>query len=164
MRARWLVLSMALTSLLGGYGCAPVALTLFGVGAGVAAATGVSYTLDGIAYETFTTPVEQLQSATIATLNRMDIKVKHVEAKRTPATEPRRTIEAVAGDRKIEIELEELSSKTTRMRVNVKRGMFLKDRATATEIIVQTEKTLEDKSRVAQSPIPASSASGGKGK
>ena len=170
MRARWFVLSMALTSLLGGYGCAPVALTLFGVGAGIAAGTGVSYTLDSVAYKTFTTPIEKLQSTTIATLNRMDIEVKNIEVnensgtKEHSDTEPSRTIEAVAGDRKIEIELEQLSSKTTRMRVNVKRGAFFKDRATATEIIVQTEQTLEDKSRVAQSRMPGSATSGVQGK
>ncbi|MCE3242614.1 MAG: hypothetical protein K0Q83_3121, partial [Deltaproteobacteria bacterium] len=37
-------------------GCAAVGMTLFGVGAGVATGTSVSYTLDGIAYRTFTAP------------------------------------------------------------------------------------------------------------
>ena len=40
-------------------GCAAIGLTLFGVGAGVATGTSVSYTLDGIAYRTFTVPLPQ---------------------------------------------------------------------------------------------------------
>jgi hypothetical protein len=44
----------------------------------------------------------------------------------------------------VEIELDRLTRTTSRMRVNVKQGWFFRDRATATEIIVQTERTLDD--------------------
>ena len=57
-------------------GCAAVGLTLFGVGAGAATGTSVSYTLDGIAYRTFTAPLPQVESATRTALNRMGIKVE----------------------------------------------------------------------------------------
>ena len=40
-------------------GCAAVALTMLGVGAGVATGTSVGYTLDGYAYRTFTADDEQ---------------------------------------------------------------------------------------------------------
>ena len=50
---RWVFLPIFLSSVLL-TGCAGVALTLLGVGAGVAAGTAVSYTLDGTAYRTFT--------------------------------------------------------------------------------------------------------------
>jgi hypothetical protein len=39
-------------------------------------------------------------------------------------------------DRQIEIELQAISSKTTRIRTVAKDGVFFKDRATATEIIL----------------------------
>jgi hypothetical protein len=67
---------------------------------------------------------------------------------------------AAAGDRTVEIEIDRLTSKTSRMRVNVKRGWFLRDRATATEIIAQTERTLEDELLAAEmeSPSPKASA------
>jgi len=55
-------------------GCAATALTLFGVGAGVATGTSVGYTLDGYAYRTFTAPLPQVESATRTALNRMGNK------------------------------------------------------------------------------------------
>jgi hypothetical protein len=53
-----------------------------------------------------------------------------------------KAIRAVSNDREIEIELEMVSPKTTRIRTVAKQGVFFKDRATATEIIIQTEKVL----------------------
>lgn len=135
--SRWVPVALVLT-LGGAPGCAAVGLTLLGVGAGVSAGSGVSYTLDSIAYKTFTAPEEGLRAATLKTLKRMDIKVEENQP-----TESGRKIVAVASDRAIEIELDRLTSQTTRMRVNVKQGWFFKDRATATEIIVQTDRTLD---------------------
>ena len=55
--------------------CAAVALTMLGVGAGVATGTSVGYTLDGYAYRTFTAPLPQVENATRTALNRMGIKI-----------------------------------------------------------------------------------------
>ena len=118
-------------------GCAGVGLTLFGVGAGVTAGTSVAYTLDGIAYRTFTAPLPRVESATRTALDRMGIKVEA-----TAKIEQGKAIKAVSNDRDIEIELEMVSPKTTRIRTVAKQGIFFKDRATATEIIIQTEKAL----------------------
>jgi len=52
------VVTLAIMVSLAGQGCAAVGLALFGVGAGVAGGTGVSYTLDSIAYKTFTASEE----------------------------------------------------------------------------------------------------------
>jgi len=72
----------------------------------------------------------------------MDMKV--TTDKRTKALH---IIEAVALDRIIEIELEPLTRRTTRMRVVANQGqIFFKDSATATEIIVQTATTLDTQS------------------
>ena len=58
-------------------GCAaPVALTLFGVGAGVTTGTAVSYTMDGIAYRTFTAPLPQVERATLTALNDMGMAIE----------------------------------------------------------------------------------------
>lgn len=142
MMPRAMVAVLAIAALSVGQGCAAVGLTLFGAGAGTAAGAGVSYTMDSIAYKTFTTPVDTLQDATLATLDRMDMEVQDIEIREDQSNELGRKIVALAGDRTIEIELDRLTAKTTRMRVNAKRGAFLKDRATATEIIAQTERTL----------------------
>ena len=119
-------------------GCvAPVALTLFGVGAGVTTGTAVSYTMDGIAYRTFTAPLRQVEQATLTALNDMGMQIESADK-----TAEGKAIKAKGVDRQIEIELQAISSKTTRIRTVVKDGVFFKDRATATEIILQTERIL----------------------
>lgn len=153
MRPGWIVLALAVVSLLATQGCAAVGLTLLGVGAGVSSATGVAYTLDSIAYKTFTASVEGLHGATVKTLRRMDMAVTE-----DTATESGRKMVAVAGDRTIDIELDRLTAKTSRMRVNAKQGWFFKDRATATEIIVQTERTLENEPELAREAKPTAAA------
>jgi hypothetical protein len=113
-------------------GCVAVGLTALGVGM----ATGVSHTLSGMVYKTFTTPQAQVKRATLGALNRMQVKV--VDTKRNGTTE---TIRGKAGDRDIEIDLEALTPATTRMVVTAKKdGGLLRDGATATEVILQTEK------------------------
>lgn len=113
-------------------GCAAVALTTLGVGM----ATGVSHTLGGIVYKTFTAPHANVKKATLGALNRMQIQV--TGAKRSGSSE---VITARAGDRDVEIELEALTPNTTRMLVTARKdGGMLRDGATATEIILQTER------------------------
>jgi hypothetical protein len=99
-------------------------------------ATGVSHTLGGMVYKTFTAPQAQVKRATLGALSRMQVKV--VQSKREGTTE---RILARAGDRDIEVELEALTPNTTRMLVTAKKdGGILRDGATATEVILQTEK------------------------
>ena len=113
-------------------GCVAVGLTALGVGM----ATGVSHTLGGIVYKTFSVPQAKVKKATLTALSRMQVKV--VKMIRDGDTE---LITAKAGDRDIEVELEALTGNTTRMSVTVKKdGGLLRDSATATEIILQTER------------------------
>jgi len=113
-------------------GCVAVGLTALGIGM----SSGVSHTLSGMVYKTFTTSQSQVKRGAMTALQRMQIKV--LESKRKGSTE---TIVAKAGDRDIEIELEALTPNTTRMLVTAKKdGGILRDGATATEVILQTEK------------------------
>lgn len=145
----YLAFPLLLVAVLASVGCAAVGLTLLGVGAGISGGTGLSYTLNGIVYRTFTAPEEGLRVATLKTLKRMDIEVKESET-----TESGRKIVAVAGDRTIDIELDRLTTRTSRMRVTAKQGWFFRDRATAAEIIVQTERTLGDEPALARESKP----------
>jgi hypothetical protein len=131
--------------MLGTQACAGAGLALFGVGAGTAAGTGTAYTLDGIAYRTFTAPIDDMRRATATSLKRMDIRVKTDQA-----TDSGRSIVALAGDRTVSVELEKLTARTTRMRVTAKRNAVFRDRATAGEIIAQTERALDDLPAVSQ--------------
>ena len=152
MDRRRFVLLLLLLGTAGNAGCAAMALTVFGSGAGIGAGTGTNYLLDSIAYKTFTVPEPGLRVATLRTLKRMAMEVKENQA-----TEAGTTIVAVAGDRTVEIELDRLTVKTSRMRVVIKQGWFFRDRASATEIIAQTGRALDDDPKLAkmQSPTPA---------
>ena len=119
-------------STLGLGGCAAVGLTALGVGMG----TGVGHHLGGMVYKTFTAPQAQVKRAAQGALGRMQVKV--VKSERSGSTE---TISAKAGDRDIDIVLEALTPNTTRMKVTARQnGGLLTDGATATEVILQTEK------------------------
>ena len=113
-------------------GCVAVALTAVGVGM----ATGVSHTLGGIVYKTFAAPQPKVRRSTVAALGRMQIRI--VQSSQDGTTE---VIKARAADRDIEVEIEALTPNTTRLTVTaVKDGGIIRDAATATEIILQTEK------------------------
>lgn len=124
-----------LSTMLAMPGCAAIALTA----GGLAGAVGVDHTLSGIAYKTFTAPIDNVESATLEGLKGMDIGVEE-----TQKTDTGYLILAAAYNRQIQVDLEKLTPKTTRMRVVAKKdGGLLRDSATATEIIIQTAQILE---------------------
>ena len=129
---RWTLRTVALVLSAMLSGCVAVALTAAGVGM----ATGVSHTLGGIVYRTFAAPQTKVRRSTVAALSRMQIKV--VESTQDGNKE---VIKARASDRDIEVQIEALTPNTTRIAVTAtKDGGLLRDAATATEIILQTEK------------------------
>ena len=97
----------------------------------------MNHTLGGIVYKTFTEPLPKVKRATLTALRQMAIPVEGTEK-----TEQGEIIRAKASNRAIEIEFEALTRKTTRMRVTADSDGILKDSATATEIILQTERAL----------------------
>ena len=111
-------------------GCTAVALT----GAGV----GISYTLSNVAYRSFSSPVDQVHDATIAALKKMDIKIVD-----DSYLKDGNTITAFTKELDIVINLEEVTPKTTLVKVDARKSVFLKDKATAAEIINQVGKILE---------------------
>lgn len=113
-------------------GCVPLTVTAAGVGA----SAGITHTMGGITYRTFTVPLPKVKNATMVALNRMGIN-----GVKTSKEEGNEIITAKASGRDIEIQLERLSANTTRMRTVARNGFFY-DSATATEIILQTEKVL----------------------
>jgi hypothetical protein len=129
--ARIAVLAGAVTALAA---CEPLSITAVGVGGSAA----VSHTLGGITYRTFTAPAASVKAASLGALGKMGIKVTATE-KGSHGSE---VLKAQATDREIEITFEPLSSKTTRMKVVARNGGIFFDSATATEIILQTERQL----------------------
>ncbi|MBC8339709.1 MAG: DUF3568 family protein [Alphaproteobacteria bacterium] len=132
------ILTTKITALLLGLmilqGCAGAALTA----GSMAADAGLDHTLSGISYKTFTASMNDMRTAAFNTLDRLDMDI--ADQVQDPAGW---TIIANAHDRTIEIELEALTRRVTRMRVVAHQGgLFFKDASTATEIIVQTAQTL----------------------
>ena len=135
MKKHFLIPFLVVLISTGTQGCIGVALTA----GGLASAVAVDHTLGGIAYKTFTVPAKDVRSATLKGLKQMDIGVED-----TQETESGYQILASASNRTIEVDLEELTPKTTRMRVVAKKdGGVLRDSATATEIIIQTAQVLD---------------------
>ena len=115
-------------------GCEALAISALGAGAGA----GVSYSINGAAYRTFTASEQQVRTAALAGLKRMGGTVDSNELTESNS----RLIKATMAGRKIEVEIEPLSETATRVRATAKRGWFTHDTATATEIIAQTERSL----------------------
>jgi hypothetical protein len=114
--------------------CEPLSITAVGIGGSAA----VAHTLGGITYRTFTAPAASVRTASLGALHRMGIKYTGSEK----AEHGAEMLKASATDRKIEITLEPLSASATRMKVVARNGGILYDSATATEIILQTERQL----------------------
>jgi hypothetical protein len=106
----------------------------------------VNFTLDGVAYRTFNAPADQVRRATLSTLKRFELELKSDEV----SDDGCREMVAASGDRTVLVELDSLTARTTRMRITAKHGWMFRDRAAAGELIVQTERALDDKPAVTQ--------------
>jgi hypothetical protein len=130
-----LFLAMAALPCLGGCALAtqPLAVALAGAGT----STVIGHSMDGAAFRTFTATLEEVKTASLDTLSLMGIRIDSFET-----VERGELITGSAIRRTIEIELEPISSNATRMRVVTKNDGVFRDGATATEIVLQTEKKL----------------------
>jgi len=114
--------------------CEPLSMAALGVGGSAA----VNHRVGNVGTRTFTASLPKVKTASLGALRRMG-----VQADPAQKTENGELITARAGNREIEVELESLTSNTTRMRVIARTsGSFFYDGSTAAEIITQTEKQL----------------------
>jgi len=125
------ILSLALLVLAG---CEPIALSLLGAGAG----TALRYGFDGVAYRTFTATAPDVRQASLAALEQMGITLQS-----TDTFEGGEVLYARSAKRTIEIEVEPISARATRVRIAAKDGGLFYDNATASEIVAQTERLLQ---------------------
>ena len=113
--------------------CETLSLTALGVGGSAA----VNHKMSSTPSRTFTMPLVKVKLASMGALKRMGIQAGEVKK-----LENGELITARVGRREIEVELESLTAYSTRMRVVARDGSWFYDGATASEIIVQTEKAL----------------------
>lgn len=129
-----LILLVLLASLLSG--CATLALSALGAGAGV----GIPYVVTDCADRTLNFSFEQVTQLTPQVLQKMDIAVID-----NNQTENGKRIRASATNLDITIDMERVTTRATRVTINAKKGGFIKDKATAEEIINQLERMLARK-------------------
>jgi hypothetical protein len=127
----------ALLLLVGLTGCQALAITAFGAGA----SAGISHSINGVATRTFAAATDQVHAATLAALRRLGMRYETLTDRGRLVM-----VKADAGSTRIvEIEFQELTRNATQIRVAVKTGGLLYDRATADEIIQITERELTAK-------------------
>ncbi|HYE92280.1 MAG TPA: hypothetical protein VEA38_14725 [Terriglobales bacterium] len=110
----------------------------FSAGAGAAVHAGKEYTRGGVVYRTFTMPLPALRDVLGDALERMEIAIIRDEP-----DGDQRVLLAAARDREVKLRLEPVTRTVTQLRLVVGKGTFGKDRATATEIMEQTERLVE---------------------
>jgi len=129
-RARFAVVAAA-TILLAG--CDPLSLSLLGAGA----SAGITSQVNGINYRTFADPFTRVKQAALAAIDKMKFVIVGIDK-----TDSGETIRAKTAGRTIEIDLESLTAKATRVRAVARNDYYLVDSATSLEILQQTEKAL----------------------
>ncbi len=103
-------------------------------------AAGVNYSFTNNAYKTLSYSVAAVEAALHTALEKMTIKESSVQRETYQIG-----ISAVTATLDINIVLEQITPTVTKIEVSAKKEVFLNDKSTATEIIVQTEKNLEKK-------------------
>ena len=99
---------------------------------------GVAYTQRNIAYKTFDSSLDQVNKATTLALKKLDIRIVD-----NSKTEKGRKVKGGTKELEILIDLERVTSKATKVKVNAKKGIVQKDKAMATEILHQIDEILE---------------------
>lgn len=115
-------------------------LSAMGDVAGAGAKAGIDYTFGGTAYRTFSAPLDDVRCAVLQSFTDLEIDITEDE---TPDDGSAR-ISAEAFKRTIIVQLEPVTPALTRLKMVVRRGWFGRDRATSTELIEQTARTLND--------------------
>lgn len=122
-------------------GCAVVA-----VGAVAAAAAGVTYTVLGTAEKTYDEDYDTVVAALQKALANLDIKTGDTKTTEESGKVVTTEIQAFARDLTIQISIERITDKATRVVVDASKKYVVKDAATAGEILIQTTNNLPKKS------------------
>ncbi len=109
-------------------------------GGGALVKTGTEYTASGTARRTFTIPICDVHAATLEALRRAAIAVTKDEV----ASDGHMTIEGRAQHRTVRIRTVPLTDELTSMELAVKRNCLASDRATASELLAETERVLAE--------------------
>lgn len=142
------MVSLASLSFLTLPGCAGIGVSMVNQGAGSAASSAINHTFGGTTFRTYTLPALPVEQATLAALEAMGVAV---DSRRDDGDN--RVIVGTARHRKIEVVIEPVTERTTQTAVTVIEGIgIFRDSATATEIVLQTEKRIGEATETANVP------------
>jgi hypothetical protein len=110
---------------------APLALT--------SSSMGVAYYYMNVSEKTCVYDLDTMNKASLLTLKRMGFKLRE----QSKDEDGDRKIKANAEDLNIIIKLKRVTQKCTKIKVTARKNVIIRDKATAAEIIMQTEKTAE---------------------
>ncbi len=161
MRARRTIVAVAMATSLAvlATGCAALPLAavagpLLDVGGGALVKTGTEYTASGTARRTFYLPSERVHGAVLEAFRRAQIPVARDETVRDGEK-----IVGAVHRRTVRVRLVSLTPVLTAMELDVKRNLFASDKATASELLAETEQVLGEEAPVAlPSDAPAAAA------
>jgi hypothetical protein len=102
------------------------------------ASGGIAYTFTNVAYKTILAPIDQVEFANRLALIKM--RIRYVESTETRDGEQ---IIAETSELRITIDIERITPETTRISVNARKNILVKDKSTAAAIIEATEAMLE---------------------
>ncbi len=126
-------------------GCAALALpaigmSMMGDAAGGVAKAGVERTMSGAMYRTFSAPLADVRDAVRQSFRDLEIETTEDELLIGGGA----TIVGEALHRHITVRLESVTPALTRLKLVVRQGVFGRDRATASELIDQTARALDE--------------------
>jgi hypothetical protein len=127
-------------------GCAALPVAAVGgaalqAGGGALLKTGTEYTAGGTVRRTFTIPVEDVHAAVLEVFCRADLAVDTDETAKNGA----HAMESDANHRTVRVRLLPLTPSLTSMELIVKRNFLASDKATASELVTQTEQALAER-------------------
>ncbi|MGO9378244.1 MAG: DUF3568 family protein [Dissulfurispiraceae bacterium] len=102
---------------------------------------GIAYTFTNVAYKTVTYPSGEVVAAVHGALKKMEITERYTEL----TADGGMKIKAETPDLTIYVYIDNITIKTTKISVDARKYLIMKDVATATEIIQQTNRILGSK-------------------
>jgi uncharacterized protein DUF3568 len=126
-------------------GCAALALpaigaSVMGDAAGGVARAGVERTMSGAMYRTFSAPLADVRDAVRQSFRDREIQITEDDLLIGGGAK----IKGQALHRHITVHLESVTPALTRLKLMVRQGLFGRDRATASELIEQTVRALDE--------------------
>ena len=125
-------------------GCTGLELPALGAaaisaGAGSAVKAGTEYTMGGTAFRTFSVPLEDLSRQVRRTFDRLELPVTAAAAHG-----PRLALTAEGIGRTVHVELTPITPALTRLKLAVRQNAIRNDRSTASELIAQIEREVNE--------------------